>query len=96
MTDGRAAATGASTGAWFGLFVGLLVGLFTFGSAWIGLIIGGLLIGAHGAALFGFLARRGTGKHDFASLRSLAASRYEVMVSDEQAERARELLSPLA
>jgi uncharacterized membrane protein len=97
MTDGRAAAAGAATGAWFGMFIGLLVGLFTFGPAWIGLILGGLLIGGLWGALFGFLAHRmGTGKHDFASLRSLAASRYEVMVADEYAEDARQLLSPLA
>lgn len=41
MSDGRAAAVGAVTGAWLGLFIGLLVGLFTFGPAWIGLILGG-------------------------------------------------------
>jgi uncharacterized membrane protein len=75
----------------------LLVGLFTFGPAWIGLILGGLLIGALWGVLFGFLAHRMThGRHDFASQRSLAASRYEVMVADEYADRARQLLSPLA
>jgi hypothetical protein len=46
LTNARAAAAGAASGAWFGLFIGLLVGLFTRGPAWIGLIIGGLLIGA--------------------------------------------------
>lgn len=97
MTDTRAALAGAATGAWFGLFIGLLVGLFTFGPAWLGLIFGGLLIGALWGALFGFLAHRiGSGQHDYASLRSLAASRYEVVVADDYAERARQLLSPLA
>jgi hypothetical protein len=97
MTDGRAAAAGAATGAWFGLFIGLLVGLFTFGPAWIGLILGGLLIGALWGATFGFLTHRMThGLHDFASQRSLSASRYEVMAAAEYAERARQLLSPLA
>jgi uncharacterized membrane protein len=96
MTDGRAAAAGAATGAWFGLFIGLLVGLFTVGPAWIGLVLGGLLIGAGWGALFGLIAQRMTrGQHDFASSRSLAASRYEVTVADEYADRARQLLSPL-
>jgi hypothetical protein len=97
MTNGRAAAAGAATGAWLGLFIGLLVGLFTFGPAWLGLILGGLLIGALWGALFGWLAyRMGSGQHAFASLRSLAASRYDVMVADVYEERARQLLSPLA
>jgi hypothetical protein len=94
--DRRARSSGGRRpGAWFGLFIGLLVGLFTFGPAWLGLIFGGLLIGALWGALFGFLAdRMGSGQHAFASLRSLAASRYDVMVADEYAERARQLLSP--
>lgn len=97
MTDGRSAAAGAATGAWFGLFIGLLVGLFTVGPAWLGLVIGGLLIGAGWGALFALLAHRMTrGQHGFASLRSLVASRYEVTVADEYAHQARELLSPLS
>ncbi len=97
LTDARAAIAGAATGAWFGLFIGLLIGLFTFGPAWLGLILGGLLIGTLWGALFGFLAHRiGTGQHEYASMRSLGASRYEVMVADGYADRARQLLSPLA
>lgn len=97
MTDGRAAAAGAATGAWFGLLIGLLVGLFTFAPVWLGLILGGLLIGSLWGALFGFLIHRmGNGQHDFASLRSLAASRYDVIVADAYADHARQLLSPLA
>jgi hypothetical protein len=97
ITDGRATAVGAATGAWFGLFIGLLVGLFTPGPAWLGLILGVLLIGVLWGALFGFLAHRmGSGRHDYESLRSLAASRYEVMVANAYADRARQLLSPLA
>ena len=54
LTNGRAAAAGAASGAWFGLFIGLLVGLFTTGPEWLGLVLGGLLIGAFWGALFGF------------------------------------------
>ena len=51
LTTARATAAGAASGAWFGLFIGLLVGLFTRGPTWIGLIIGGLLIGAAGGSV---------------------------------------------
>src|SRR3954447_26285291 len=44
LTDGRAAGAGAASGAWFGLMIGLVVGLFTTGPAWLGLILGGLVI----------------------------------------------------
>jgi hypothetical protein len=46
MSRARACAIGVVTGARFGLLIGLLVGLFTFGSTWLGLLVGGLLIGA--------------------------------------------------
>src|SRR5215472_1868963 len=60
LTSARAAAAGAASGAWFGLFIGLLVGLFTTGHQWIGLIIGGLLIGAVWGAVFGFAGHAAT------------------------------------
>src|SRR6266705_6371458 len=60
LTRARAAAAGAASGAWFGLFIGLLVGLFTRGPTWIGLIIGGLLIGAAWGAVFGFVGHSAT------------------------------------
>src|SRR5438105_13771784 len=46
LTKGRAASAGAASGAWFGLFIALIIGLFTTGPAWLGLILGGLFIGA--------------------------------------------------
>jgi heat induced stress protein YflT len=96
MTSGRAAAAGAGAGAWWGLLIGLLVGLFTTGPAWLGLIIGGLLIGAAWGAIFGFVAHRATGgRRDFSSTSGIVASRYDVTVPDEHVERARELLSGL-
>jgi hypothetical protein len=93
LTNLRAAAAGAASGAWFGLFIGLLVGLFTSGPEWLGLVLGGLLIGAFWGAVFGFIAHLATGgRRDFASLRGLAAATYDVLVDDEHAARARELL----
>jgi hypothetical protein len=94
MTYARAAAAGAGTGAWFGLFIGLLVGLLTTGPEWLGLILGGLLIGAFWGAVFGLVAQWSTGgQRDFTSVRGLVAARYDLMVLDAEAERARRLLS---
>jgi uncharacterized membrane protein len=97
MTTARAAAAGAGSGAWFGLLIGLLIGLFAPGPAWLGLMFGGLLIGAAWGALFGYLAHKATrGRRDFASRQALTASSYDVTIPARYAERARELLSPLS
>jgi len=93
LTNARAAGAGAASGAWFGLFIGLLVGLFTTGPEWVGLVLGGLLIGAFWGALFGFFAHYATsGQRDFSSVSNLVAGRYELTVPTDQAQRARELL----
>jgi hypothetical protein len=97
LTNARAAAAGAGLGAWWGLFIGLLVGLFTTGPVWLGLIVGGLLIGAAWGAIFGFFAHWALrGQRDFTSVGGLVAGRYELVVADEYAERARALLAQFA
>jgi uncharacterized membrane protein len=94
LTTARAAAAGAASGAWFGLFIGLLVGLFTTGPTWLGLVLGGVLIGAAWGAIFGFFAHWATrGTRDFSSLTALVAARYDVVVDDDFAERGRQLLT---
>jgi hypothetical protein len=96
VTTGSATLAGAGSGAWFGLFIGLLVGLFTTGPEWVGLVLGGLLIGAIWGAVFGFFAQYATrGRRDFSSSRALVAERYDVVVTAE-AERARTLIAQLA
>jgi hypothetical protein len=93
LTNARAAGAGAASGAWFGVFIGLLVGLFTTGPEWLGLVLGGLLIGALWGAAFGFFAHWATrGQRDFSSVSNLVAGRYELTVPDDQAQRAHELL----
>ncbi|GAA0219492.1 general stress protein [Cryptosporangium japonicum] len=95
MTFGKAAAAGAGSGAWFGLFFGLLLGLFSddsFGS-WIALILTAIVIGAVWGAIFGLVAHSLTGgQRDFASRSSLAAGRYDVLVSSAHLGDAQRLL----
>ena len=97
-TTGRAALAGAGSGAWFGLFVGLFVGIFTAdAAAWLWVNLGGILIGAFWGAIFALVARWVSGgERDFSSAAGLAAESYELMVVDQFAERARQLLSRLA
>lgn len=96
LTKGRAAMAGAASGAWFGLLVGLLVGLFTTGPRWLGLVLGGVLIGAVWGGVFGFAGHAATGgRRDFASTRTLTATRYDVVVRDGKADQARQMLSSL-
>ena len=93
MTKATAAAAGAASGAWFGLFFGVLIGLFTTGPAWIGLILGGLLIGAAWGAVFGYFGHAAThGRRDFSSTRTLMATRYDIIARGGHAERARDVL----
>jgi len=93
LTTARATAAGAASGAWFGLFIGLLVGLFTRGSTWVGLIIGGLLIGAAWGAVFGFASHAATrGRRDFSSARTLTATRYDIVARGGSAAQARSVL----
>lgn len=94
VTKARAAIAGAATGAWWGLFIGLLIGLFSSGTSWLGLVLGGLAIGAVWGAVFGFVAHRTTrGRRDFASRASLSAQEYDLMVVAGEAARARALLA---
>jgi hypothetical protein len=93
MSAGRAALAGAGTGAWVGLFVGLLVGLFTMGPAWLGLMLGGLVIGAVWGALLGVVARFFRGNvHNFSSLSGVVATRYDVIALDGMVGAARRAL----
>lgn len=94
LTSARAAAAGAGTGAWFGLFIGLFVGLFTTGPEWLGLVLGGLVIGAFWGGVFGFVVHRAMhGQRDFASTSALTAGQYDIMVGSGEAEQARKLLA---
>ncbi|MGK5675428.1 general stress protein [Micromonospora sp. URMC 106] len=93
MTTGRAALVGAGTGAWFGLFIGLLFGIFTAGNNWIAVILVALVVGAIWGAVFGAVAHAMTGgQRDFTSASSLRAGQYAVIVDEQFAEQARQLI----
>ncbi|SHM38855.1 general stress protein [Cryptosporangium aurantiacum] len=95
MTLSKAAGAGAGSGAWFGLFFGLLLGIFTdnsFGS-WVAVILTAIVIGAVWGAIFGLAAHSlSGGQRDFASRSSLAAGRYDVLVSSSYLNEAQRLL----
>jgi hypothetical protein len=96
LTTGRAALMGALQGALLGGLLGLIVALvFTLDPSpaapllvLYGIVVGGLL-----GALLGALTHAATGgERDFASVSGLQADRFEVLVDDEVADRAVELL----
>jgi hypothetical protein len=95
LTTGRAALAGAASGAWFGLFIGLLLGFFTT-SGWVAILVSAILIGAVWGLVFGALGHAATrGQRDFASVRALAATRYDVIARNGMAEQARKQLTDL-
>jgi uncharacterized membrane protein len=96
LTTGRAALLGASQGAMIGAFFGLLVGLIFStdpNPAIFLLVLYGIVAGAIMGAIFGAIMHAATGgQRDFSSVSGLDAERFEVMVDDDLAERAAELL----
>jgi hypothetical protein len=96
LTTGRAALLGALQGATLGTLFGLVFGLiFTIdpNPAILLLMLYGLVSGALVGALLGALTHTATrGERDFASVAGMQAERYEVMVEDEVADRAAEVI----
>jgi uncharacterized protein YqgC (DUF456 family) len=94
---GRAALSGAGTGAVTGALIGWIFGIFS----WIHPLIAGLMLAVYGlitgaviGAVIGLIfyaAQRG--RRDFAAVRAMQPSRYELVVVDEVADEAARLLS---
>jgi hypothetical protein len=86
ITAGRSALQGAFAGAVTGALIGWLFGVFDWyqpivHTLW--LTIDGLWFGGLAGALLGLLAHALTsGRRDYASLRSLEAERYDLVVDD--------------
>ena len=95
MTRGKAALAGALSTGWIGLLFGLFLGLFAeSGTALLALMLYGALFGAAFGAALGFAAHAATGgRRDFQSTSALAATRYEVLVEQSQAQEAERLLA---
>lgn len=95
LTTGRAAAAGAVSGAWFGAMIGLVLGIFAEGP-WLGLLLVGIVLGAAWGALFGFFGHAATrGARDFASARTLVATRYDIVGREGHADAARSALQSM-
>jgi hypothetical protein len=97
LTRGRAAAAGAATGAWFGLFVGVLLSIFAdSGTNGFALVLSALVYGAAFGAIFGFVGHAMSGgRRDFTSRSKIVSSRYEIVCTWAEADRAREVLARL-
>ncbi len=95
LTRGKAALAGAASTGWLGLMVGLLLGLFSAsGTAFLALVLYGALIGAAFGAALGFAAHAATGgRRDFSSTRGLAAMRYDVLIEQDRAAEAEQVLA---
>jgi hypothetical protein len=94
LTRGRAALAGAGSGAWFGLFVGVVIGLFSRSSETVGHVVMAIAYGAVFGAVFGFVGHSlSGGRRDFTSRSRIVSSRYEILCSWNEADRAREVLS---
>ncbi|GAA4285849.1 general stress protein [Georgenia daeguensis] len=92
VTNGSAALRGAGSGAWFGLLMGLLLGIFLPGAAWLTVLLTAVVLGAVWGAVLGFIAHWSTrGTRDFASVKGLQASRYEVQVAAAELAHARKI-----
>ena len=97
LTRGKAAAAGALSTGWLGVLFGLFLGLFAEAAAApLVLALYGFVMGAVFGAVLGFAAHAATGgRRDFSSTTGLAATRYEVLVSQDRAEEAERLVAQL-
>ena len=99
MTYGRSALQGALSGALAGVLIGWLFTVFNWfdpvvARGW--LILDGLWFGALVGALFGLLAHALTGgRRDFASVGGMQADRYDVLVDEDVADQAEQLVAGL-
>jgi hypothetical protein len=96
---GSAMLRGAGSGALAGLLIGWLFGLFNWFVpvlATLMLALYGLVFGAVIGAIFGLVVHAlQRGGRDFASVRAMVPTRYEVVADAEVADEARELLAKL-
>ena len=95
LTWSKVAVGGIMSGLWLGVFIGLIFVLFTEESLWQVLLSTAFMGATFGLvwALIGYGFTRG--QRDFSSVAQVVATRYEVLVENKHAARARELLAGL-
>ena len=95
LNYGKATLNGAVSGAVTGIFVGFIFGLFAFG-AFFTMVLYGLIAGAIAGAILGAVGYAMTGgKRDFTSVGGMQADSYNVMVDNDYADRAQQVLEGL-
>lgn len=93
LTWGRVAAAGALSGVWLGLLLGLLLALFV-DRGWGPMLLAAALFGAAFGVIWGLVGYALTrGRRDFSSVRTVVATRQEVLVEHRYREAAREILA---
>jgi len=93
LTYGRVAVAGAASGAWLGIFFGLLFFIFSPTGSSLPFVAAALLIGAGFGMLFGLVSYSvNRSRRDFTSTMQVIAGNYQVIVSGELVNRARNLL----
>jgi len=96
LTWGRVLTSGVLGGAWFGLLIGLLLGIFAERGEWLNAVGLGVLLGIVWGLIFsafGYLSQRG--RRDFASVKTVLPSKYEVLVEHKHLARGQELLAAM-
>lgn len=95
LNYGKATLNGAASGASTGLFIGLIFGLFGF-APFLTMLAYGLIAGAIAGVLLGVIGYAMTGgKRDFTSVGGMQAETYNVMVDNDYADRAEQVLAGL-
>lgn len=95
LTWSKIAVGGILSGLWFGVFIGLIFALFT-NAAVVEVLLSTAFMGATFGlvwALIGYAFTRG--ERDFSSVTQVVATKYEVLVENKHAAKARELLAGL-
>jgi hypothetical protein len=95
LTWSKIAVGGILSGLWFGVFIGLIFALFTT-AGMVEVLVSTAFMGATFGlvwALIGYAFTRG--QRDFSSVTQVVATKYEVLVENKHAARARELLAGL-
>ncbi|WP_020664672.1 general stress protein [Amycolatopsis benzoatilytica] len=99
LNYGGAALRGAGSGALTGLLIGWLFGVFNWFTPLLAaftLAVYGLVFGAVIGAIFGLVVHAlQRGRRDFASVRAMTPTRYEVVADEAVADEAKNLLAKL-